>query len=160
MTAESGNDILISRSASSSDEGPDEAQISGWIHAILSRLDIRNAEVSVRIVSMEEMTRLNEEFRGRPSPTNVLSFPSGLTIEGGPNILGDIAICSDVVRAEALEYHKSISARFAHMTVHGILHLLGHDHEAAEERRAMEALETDLLKMLEVSDPYEMEQEA
>jgi probable rRNA maturation factor len=111
-------------------------------------------EVSVRLVDRAEMTKLNESFRGKKGTTNVLSFPANLPQELGIALLGDIVICAPVVRAEAAQQGKSSSAHWAHMTVHGTLHLMGYDHANEEDARIMEALETDILSELNYTCPY------
>ena len=112
-------------------------------------------EVSVRLVDSDEMATLNETYRGKTGTTNVLSFPASLPGELGIGLLGDIVICAPVVRAEATQQGKSAAAHWAHMTVHGTLHLMGYDHTNEEEAHIMEALETDILSELNFGCPYE-----
>lgn len=115
------------------------------------------AEVSVRVVEAGEMQALNREYRQRDAPTNVLSFPAG-EIEGLPKEatqnLGDIVICADIVNDEASVQDKAREAHWAHMLVHGMLHLLGYDHEDAAEAATMEELEKRVLARYGVADPY------
>lgn len=114
-------------------------------------------EVSVRIVDADESRALNHEYRGKDKPTNVLSFPAG-RIEGLPNDvpvqLGDIVVCASVVGEEAIEQGKAIADHWAHMLVHGTLHLMGYDHETDAEAAEMEALETQILMKSGLKDPY------
>lgn len=114
-------------------------------------------EVSVRIVDADESRALNHEYRGKDNPTNVLSFPAG-RIEGLPNDvpvqLGDIVVCASVVGEEAIEQGKAIADHWAHMLVHGTLHLMGYDHETDAEAAEMEALETQILMKSGLKDPY------
>ena len=148
--------IEVSRSTDSLDEEPDERRINDWLCAALNALQQPPSEVSVRIVGVEEMTALNHEYRQKPAPTNVLSFPAGLTADG-ITFLGDIVICSDVVRDESVTYAKDFSHRYAHMLIHGLLHLLGRDHQDDAERLQMEAEERSLLAAFNIPNPYEVQ---
>jgi len=116
-----------------------------------------DVEVSVRIVDADESRALNHEYRGKDKPTNVLSFPAG-RIEGLPDDvpvqLGDIVVCASVVGEEAIEQGKAIADHWAHMLVHGTLHLMGYDHETDAEAAEMEALETQILMKSGLKDPY------
>ncbi len=134
---------------------PAAADIRRWIAAALAgRARQEQVEVSVRLVEIEEMAQLNETYRGRTGATNVLSFPADLPAELAIPLLGDIVICAPIVRAEAAQQGKSQSAHWAHMTVHGTLHLLGYDHIEEEEATIMEALESAILGELNYSGPY------
>jgi probable rRNA maturation factor len=135
---------------------PTEEEIRRWIAAtVTGRATQEQVEVSVRLVDSDEMAKLNETYRGRTGTTNVLSFPAGLPGELGIPLLGDIVICAPVVRVEAAQQGKSASAHWAHMTVHGTLHLMGYDHTNEKEAEVMEALETVILSELNFSCPYE-----
>jgi probable rRNA maturation factor len=116
-----------------------------------------DVEVSVRIVDADESRALNREYRGKDKPTNVLSFPAG-RIEGLPDDvpvqLGDIVVCASVVGEEAIEQDKAVADHWAHMLVHGTLHLMGYDHETDAEAAEMEALETQILMKSGLKDPY------
>lgn len=101
------------------------------------------------------MAQLNANYRGKDGATNVLSFPADLPAELDLPLLGDIVICAPVVIAEADQQGKTASAHWAHMTVHGTLHLLGYDHVKEEEAEIMEALESAILRQLDYSCPYE-----
>jgi probable rRNA maturation factor len=107
--------------------------------------------LTVLLADDEALRRLNREFRGKDKPTNVLSFPAAANPEGH---LGDIAIAHGVAAAEAKAGAKSLADHAAHLTVHGVLHLLGHDHEREDEADAMERLETKILARLGIADPY------
>lgn len=138
---------------------PCEGDIRQWITAALQGNTAREEiEISLRIVDGEEMARLNETYRGKAGATNVLSFPADLPADLGLPLLGDIVICAPVVRAEAAQQGKSASAHWAHMTVHGTLHLLGYDHIEEDEATIMEALESAILNELQFGCPYEAEQ--
>lgn len=132
---------------------PTNAEFENWIGAALAtRRD--DAELSLRIVDSDEMRELNYRYRGADYATNVLSFPADLPPELQLPHLGDIAICAAVVEREAREQHKTNTAHWAHMVVHGTLHLLGYDHIDPADAEIMEALEIDILHQLNFDDPY------
>jgi probable rRNA maturation factor len=134
---------------------PDEADIRRWIAAALGERTIQeDIEISVRVVDTQEMTSLNQTYRGKTGPTNVLSFPSDLPAELELPLLGDIVICAPVVRDEARAQGKSLPAHWAHMSIHGTLHLLGYDHIDPQEALTMEGLESDILRQLDYPCPY------
>ncbi|MCP3291511.1 rRNA maturation RNase YbeY, partial [Aeromonas hydrophila] len=129
--------------ASASTDGlPSEAQLQGWLDGTILGFQ-QEAEVTVRIVDEAESNELNLTYRGKDKPTNVLSFP----FEAPPGLelplLGDLVICRQVVEREAAEQGKPLMAHWAHMVVHGSLHLLGYDHIEDDEAEEMEALERD-----------------
>jgi probable rRNA maturation factor len=118
----------------------------------------RRAEVGIRVVGTAEGRRLNRDFRGKDRPTNVLSFPA---LPGAPDsgrFLGDLVICAPVVAREAREQGKALRAHWAHMVVHGILHLLGEDHDTPRRAAGMEAREIAILAGLGFGDPYEVDE--
>jgi probable rRNA maturation factor len=119
-----------------------------------SNVSATDVHVVLRIVGAAESRRLNRTWRGKDKPTNVLSFPAGDVMAQGVRELGDIVICKNVVAAEAREQGKSASAHWAHMVVHGMLHLLGYDHVHAREAVDMERLETRILALFGYPDPY------
>ena len=108
----------------------------------------------MRLVGREESRQLNGQYRGIDKPTNVLSFPADLPGDIGIPLLGDLVICAPLVESEALEQGKAVLDHWAHLTVHGILHLLGYDHQDDSGAREMESLEIRLLQELGVPDPY------
>ena len=112
------------------------------------------AEVSVCLVDEGEMARLNSRYRGKDTATNVLSFPADLPPEIGLPLLGDLVICAPLVDAEAAAQQKPVDAHWAHLTIHGVLHLLGYDHQAPDQAAEMEALEISLLASMGIADPY------
>lgn len=124
-----------------------------WIRAALVEYS-ESTEVVIRIVDEQESARLNAAYRRVPGPTNVLSFP----FESPPSLdvplLGDLAICAPVVVREARLQGKPVLSHWAHMVVHGVLHLLGYDHQNEEDAKQMEALETQILSGLGYPDPY------
>ncbi|MCF6236031.1 MAG: rRNA maturation RNase YbeY [Gammaproteobacteria bacterium] len=133
---------------------PTEADIKQWaVAAIGDRM--AHAELTVRLVGESESKQLNEDFRHKQGSTNVLSFPMECMEEIGAPLLGDIAICAQVVECEAADQNKEIVAHYAHMVVHGVLHLLGYDHIESEQAVLMEKLETEILGQLGYSDPYQ-----
>lgn len=117
------------------------------------RLSKVRGELCVRVVDEEESCRLNRDYRHKASSTNVLSFPAGVRLPDAV-VWGDVVVCAPVVQREAADQHKRYEDHFAHMIVHGVLHLLGYDHESAAEAAAMEELETRILDGFGVSDPY------
>lgn len=124
-----------------------------WVELALTD-QLKVAEVCIRIVSADESRELNHTWRGKDVPTNVLSFP----FEAPPGIdtplIGDLAICAEVVEAEAQEQHKPSAAHWAHMVIHGVLHLIGFDHINDADAEEMEALEIRLLAQLSIANPY------
>lgn len=112
-----------------------------------------SGELVIRIVDAKESAALNEQYRGRSGPTNVLAFPAG-PMPAGPALLGDIVICAPVVTSEADEQGKPTEAHWAHIVIHGCLHLVGFDHVADQDAEDMEARERALLADLGIADPY------
>lgn len=138
---------------------PDRTQLEQWARAALAGRRAR-AVLTIRIVDSQESQALNLQYRGRDKPTNVLSFPfelpPGLGADDGiADLLGDLVICAEVVRREALEQGKEPSAHWAHMVIHGVLHLLDYDHITDSDAAEMEALETAILRGLGFPPPYE-----
>ena len=143
----------LQRACASPDGLPTEAQLQGWLDGTILGFQ-PEAEVTVRLVDEAESRELNHTYRGKDKPTNVLSFP----FEAPPGLelplLGDLVICRQVVEAEAVEQGKPLMAHWAHMVVHGSLHLLGYDHIEDEEAEEMEQLERDIMQELGFADPY------
>ncbi|AFJ47785.1 rRNA maturation RNase YbeY [Shimwellia blattae] len=137
---------------------PDEARIQTWLDAVIPQFQAES-EVTVRIVDEPESHELNLTYRGKDKSTNVLSFP----FEAPPGmempLLGDLVICRQVVEREAQEQDVSPDAHWAHMVVHGSLHLLGYDHIEDDEAEEMESLETEIMLALGYDDPYIAEKE-
>ncbi|MCC3252365.1 rRNA maturation RNase YbeY [Xanthomonas campestris] len=136
---------------------PSSVSFRKWVAAALKGR-IREADLAVRVVDEKEGCSLNHHYRGKDYATNVLSFPAEMP-RGLPKgvkmpLLGDLVICAPVVAREAAEQGKSLSAHYAHLTVHGTLHLLGWDHEDDKEADAMEQLEREILAELGIDDPY------
>jgi probable rRNA maturation factor len=134
---------------------PEEDDLRNWLEAALQgRTSNSTPELCLRLVGEEEMATLNQTYRGKSGSTNVLSFPADLPASLGLAILGDIVICAPVVAREAAEQGKSATAHWAHMAVHGALHLLGYDHVSAADAAIMEPLETAILATLDFPCPY------
>ena len=124
-----------------------------WVAAALKGR-IREADLAIRIVDEREGQALNRHYRGKDYATNVLSFPAELPEGVKLPLLGDRVICAPVVAREAAEQGKPVAAHYAHLTVHGVLHLLGWDHEHDKDAEAMEQLEREVLAELGLPDPY------
>ncbi|KJF89316.1 rRNA maturation RNase YbeY [Photobacterium leiognathi] len=140
--------------ATESQDGlPTEAEFQQWLDAAVTPFQA-DAEVTIRLVDEADSHELNLEYRGKDRPTNVLSFPfeapPGIELE----LLGDLIICRQVVEKEALEQNKPLTAHWAHMVVHGSLHLLGYDHIEDDEAEQMEGLETEIMQNMGFVDPY------
>lgn len=139
---------------------PSETVMQSWVQEVINELSVAGeCEVSIRVVDEEEGRELNKQYRDKDSATNVLSFPADdATIVNLPpdlpQLLGDIVICGPVVEREASDQHKAIESHWAHLLVHGTLHLLGHDHEKDVDAEAMEAIETRILAKRGVANPY------
>lgn len=145
-------EVEVQRETSNSSV-PSDQQFEQWAAAALQGHG--ESELVIRVVDQEESRRLNEQFARRNKATNVLSFPAGLPPSIDLALLGDIVICAPLVKREAEQQNKSIVAHWAHLTVHGILHLLGHDHQSDQEAANMEALETSLVQSFGFPDPYQ-----
>ncbi|MCY3814540.1 MAG: rRNA maturation RNase YbeY [Gammaproteobacteria bacterium] len=125
---------------------PSAADVAAWAESALAGDD---RALCIRVVDAAEGAELNGRFRGRTDPTNVLAFPAGES-----NLLGDIAICAPIASEEAREQGKRLADHFAHLVIHGVLHLKGLDHQTEADAVAMEAQETRLLQSLGIADPY------
>ena len=113
------------------------------------------AELSILLSGDEEVRMLNRDYRSQDKPTNVLSFPAGdEDAAGRPRLLGDVVLALETIEREAAAQSKPLADHLSHLTMHGVLHLLGHDHETETQATAMEALETEILRGLGIADPY------
>ena len=128
---------------------PTRPQVRRWVRAALPRESETDAEITVRFVAVEEGQALNRDYRGKDYATNVLSF-----VYASEPVNGDLVICAPVVAREAREQNKTLEAHFAHLLVHGVLHLQGFDHETEKEARSMEAREREIVIRLGYTDPY------
>jgi probable rRNA maturation factor len=139
---------------------PPKTRLREWALSALEATE-RGGELTIRIVGEDESADLNARYRGKRGPTNVLAFPSELAPSAPVGAaatellpLGDLVICAPVVAREAAEQGKPLDAHWAHMVIHGTLHLAGYDHEKARDARTMEARERALLAALGIADPY------
>ncbi|MCZ2720546.1 rRNA maturation RNase YbeY [Marinomonas sp. 15G1-11] len=132
---------------------PSQTQLEEWVQVALPTMG-DEFEVTIRIVDIEESQSLNHEYRGKDKPTNVLSFP----FEAPPGLdlplLGDLIICRQIVESEAKEQEKPVFNHWAHLVIHGILHLRGYDHIDDDDAEEMESMEIDLLKIFSIPNPY------
>lgn len=135
---------------------PSATDLQRWCEAALhaGAPDKTQAEISLRITDAAESQSLNARYRQQNKATNVLSFPADLPPELNLPLLGDLVICAPVVTEEAEQQHKSLEAHWAHMVVHGCLHLLGYDHISETDAEVMETLETQIMAQLGYPDPY------
>ncbi|HAV46159.1 rRNA maturation RNase YbeY [Halomonas aquamarina] len=150
------SDIIIDRQAAIDEPLlPSLEQLTHWVGCVFSRHpDDDRLELTIRFVDEEESQALNRDYREKDKPTNVLSFPfenpPGITLP----LLGDLIICHAVVAREAEEQQKPLAHHYAHIVVHGTLHLMGYDHIEEQEAEEMEQLERELLATLNIPDPY------
>lgn len=135
---------------------PSKADFQHWTEAALAPYQ-QPFELTIRLVNLAESRQLNHQYRGKDKATNVLSFPFEVPDGIELDLLGDLIICVDVVEQEALAQNKRIDDHWAHMVVHGCLHLLGFDHIDDDEAEEMEALETKIITSLGLAAPYEIE---
>ncbi len=135
---------------------PPVLQLKKWAKKALEGQK-KGIEMTIRIVDTQEITDLNTQYRKKPYATNVLSFPYDISMDltGEPPLLGDIVICAAIVNQEAQDQGKPATAHWAHMVVHGTLHLLGYDHETLADANKMEPLEIKILKELGFPNPYQ-----
>ena len=131
---------------------PDDAQFRLWVETALRGKS--EAELTLRLVDRDEGRKLNLQYRGKDKPTNVLSFPAELPPGLEIPLLGDVVICAPLVGEESEAQHKSLQAHWAHLVIHGVLHLLGHDHQDEQDAVEMEAMEVELLTSLGFGNPY------
>jgi probable rRNA maturation factor len=148
-------DVAVGYATASRKGIPAPASFRRWVEAALKGARRRKAtEVAIRIVDAEEGQALNLQYRGRDYATNVLSFEADLPPGVNLPLIGDLVICAPVVAREAAEQGKKANDHWAHLTIHGTLHLLGYDHIVDAEAEAMETLETRVLAGLGIADPY------
>lgn len=138
---------------------PSEEQFQQWVDAALAGRE-EDAEITIRLVDEAESAELNWQYRHKLGPTNILSFPfeepDDLELELG--LLGDLVICVPLITQEAMQQRKQILHHWAHITVHGVLHLLGYDHIDENDAEQMEALEIEILSKLNIANPYYQEE--
>ena len=151
-------DVLLDRQVSDELEDiqlPTEDDIEHWLTQVFAHEGITEKEITVRFVDTNESQMLNNTYRSKDKPTNVLSFP----FEAPPGIdvplLGDLVVCQAIIEKEAQQQNKQLHSHYAHMIVHGCLHLLGYDHIEDDEAEHMESIEIALLANLNIDDPYQ-----
>ncbi|WP_428354637.1 rRNA maturation RNase YbeY [Methyloprofundus sp.] len=134
---------------------PDDAELQLWVEKALIDYT-RDAEVLIRIVDTQEITDLNEKYRHKQGPTNILSFPFEKPADvEGLHLLGDLVVCAEVLQLEARNQGKALSDHWAHIIIHGVLHLIGFDHINDTEAHEMETKEVYLLQQLKIDNPYQ-----
>lgn len=138
---------------------PAATDFERWCEAALASQS-EDCELTIRLVDAEESAALNHSYRDKSGPTNVLSFPFEAPVALTPRLLGDLVICAGKVSEEARSQHKNEIDHWAHLTVHGCLHLLGYDHIEEDEAVEMEALEKQILASLNIKDPYQLPEAA
>ncbi|MGY6276465.1 rRNA maturation RNase YbeY [Methylomonas sp. MgM2] len=146
-------DIQIATAAG---DYPSEQQFQKWVDTVLSD-PTQDSEIVIRLVDNAESAALNRQYRRKQGPTNILSFPFEAPEGFETDLLGDLVICVPLIGREAIEQHKLPEHHWAHITIHGVLHLLGYDHIEEAEAEEMEALEIKLLNMLNIANPYQEE---
>ena len=150
--------IDLQLACENNDNLPTEEQFSHWVNQALTMqaqtADYSETEMTIRIVDEAESHELNLTYRGKDKPTNVLSFPFEVPDGIELPLLGDLVICRQVVEKEVIEQQKPLDAHWAHLAIHGTLHLLGYDHLTDEEAEEMESLETQIMQSLGYEDPY------
>jgi len=150
-------DLFDIQLADTGTEMPDVQQIRGWVAVVFTTLERTPLALTIRIVGEEEMADLNRRYRGRDRPTNVLSFPFEPLPGRCTDLLGDIIVCGPIVGREAAIQHKPLMGHWAHMIVHGMLHLFGYGHHSDQDATVMETLEKLVLDRLGFPDPYQVE---
>lgn len=139
---------------SQSKQIPEKTQFQYWVNAVLSDHS-EDSEVVIRVVDEEEMIRSNEQYRGEQGTTNILSFAFEAPKGFDSALLGDLLLCAPVIEKEALQQNKPLNHHWAHMIIHGALHLLGYDHVNDTDAQVMEAKEIEILKTIKISNPYQ-----
>jgi probable rRNA maturation factor len=139
---------------------PTQADFQLWVDTALSALvedkhTQKAFELTIRLADIEESQQLNHQYRNKNKPTNVLSFPFEVPDGIELDLLGDLIICCDIVKQEALEQNKDLFNHWAHLVIHGCLHLVGFDHISDEEAEEMESLEISILASIGIENPYE-----
>lgn len=146
-------DNLDLQVASSAQDLPTLEEFQSWLALAIPSAQ-QDWDITLRVVDEAESQSLNRDYRNKDYPTNVLSFPADVPAELNISLLGDLVICAPVVAREAREQAKPLKAHWAHLCIHGALHLLGYDHDTDADAEIMEALETKLIMGLGFADPY------
>jgi len=134
---------------------PSQELFQKWFDTVLQN-STEDSEIVIRVVDESEMIQFNEQYRHQKGVTNILSFPFDIPEGVDSDLLGDLLVCAPVVEYEAQQQSKRLEHHWAHMIIHGILHLLGYDHINDEDAEEMEALEIQLLKKIKINNPYEL----
>ncbi len=153
MTRNMAENPVAIQIATQADGLPDEADFVSWVDRVLENQQ-QSGEIVIRLVDEAESAELNETYRHKTGPTNILSFPFDAPVETGSRLLGDLVICAPVVKREAIDQGKWEKHHWAHIVIHGVLHLLGYDHLDNAEAEQMETLEINLLKTFNIQNPY------
>ncbi len=153
MTADSSAITIELQCASQAKNIPEEQEFYRWVSAVLANRQPQ-AEVVIRVVDELESAHLNKTYRNKPGATNVLSFPFEAPEQVELQLLGDLVLCAPVIENESIQQHKTMESHWAHMTVHGVLHLLGYDHLQNDQAAIMEDLETEILTAMGYRPPY------
>lgn len=140
--------------ATESSDYPSEQQFQRWVDTVLTDPG-QDSEIVIRLVDAAEMAGLNQQFRRKSGPTNILSFPFEAPEGVELDLLGDLVICVPLIAQEARQQHKLPEHHWAHITIHGILHLLGYDHIVEADAEEMETLEIKFLNILNIANPYQ-----
>ena len=144
--------------ATSCADYPTEQQFQLWINTVLQE-DDQDSEIVIRLVDDQESAELNQQYRHKQGSTNILSFPFEAPDGFDTDLLGDLVICAPLIALEAQQQNKQLFDHWAHITIHGVLHLLGYDHINDSEAEEMEALEIKILSRLNINNPYLEESE-
>jgi probable rRNA maturation factor len=159
MTAASSAVTIELQCVSQAEGIPEERDFYRWVSAALAGRH-QQAEVVIRVVDELESAHLNKTYRNKAGATNVLSFPFEAPEQVEMELLGDLVLCAPVIENESIQQHKTIESHWAHMTVHGVLHLLGYDHLHNDQAVKMESLETEILTSMGYKAPYADETES
>ena len=146
--------VLEIQNESQSSLIPQKKQFKYWLDAVLKN-DNQDSEIVIRIVDKDEMIKFNEQYRDKIGSTNILSFPFEVPVGVESELLGDLLVCAPVVEEEAELQNKKLEQHWAHLIIHGILHLLGYNHSDDVEAEEMEALEINILSTIGINNPYQ-----
>ncbi len=133
---------------------PDQQQFQNWVDAVLTD-ESQHSEIVIRVIDEDEMIEFNQQYRHKSGPTNILSFPFEAPDSVESDLLGDLLVCAPVIETESKQQKKTLENHWAHIIVHGVLHLIGYDHINDMDAEEMEALEVMILKTITINNPYE-----
>jgi len=133
---------------------PKQELLQLWVDSVLKD-GSQNSEIVIRIIDEQQMAEFNKQYRHKEGPTNILSFPFEVPDDIQSDLLGDLLVCAPVLEKESCEQHKFLEHHWAHIIVHGVLHLIGYDHIDDQGAEEMEALEVRILKTIKINNPYE-----